>query len=161
MKASARALVLVLGGAACGGRVIAPRGPVPASPPKSAAVAASPRDSVVLPSAVPHIAIDLPASVLTRQAVGLVGDPAVIQLADSSAPEGPTWDIDVRSYGTHRRVEFYVNLFTGSSREHFVSQLEKGSRYEPMIREKLRAARIPEDMYYLVLVESGFDQHAY
>ena len=30
-----------------------------------------------------------------------------------------------------------------------------------MIREKLRAASIPEDMYYLALVESGFDQHAY
>ena len=30
-----------------------------------------------------------------------------------------------------------------------------------MIREKLRAANIPEDMYYLALVESGFDQHAY
>ena len=30
-----------------------------------------------------------------------------------------------------------------------------------MIREKFRAANIPEDMYYLALVESGFDQHAY
>ena len=32
--------------------------------------------------------------------------------ADSTVPEGPTWDIDVRSYETHRRVEFYVNAFT-------------------------------------------------
>jgi membrane-bound lytic murein transglycosylase D len=30
-----------------------------------------------------------------------------------------------------------------------------------MIRAKFRAASIPEDMYYLALVESGFDQHAY
>jgi membrane-bound lytic murein transglycosylase D len=30
-----------------------------------------------------------------------------------------------------------------------------------MIREKLRAGKIPEDMFYLALVESGFDQHAY
>jgi membrane-bound lytic murein transglycosylase D len=116
---------------------------------------------VVLPDSIPHIVLDIPDSVLTRQAAAVFGDSAVAQLADSAVPEGPTWDIDVRSYETHRRVEFYVNLFTGSAREHFVSQLEKGSRYEPMIREKLRGAGIPEDMYYLALVESGFDQHAY
>ena len=131
------------------------------SPPTRVAVAPNIRDSVVLPDSVPHIVIDIPDSVLTRQAAAVFGDSAVAQLPDSSVPEGPTWDIDVRSYETHRRVEFYINVFTGSSRETFVSQLEKGSRYEPMIREKLRRANIPEDMYYLALVESGFDQHAY
>jgi membrane-bound lytic murein transglycosylase D len=73
----------------------------------------------------------------------------------------PTWDIDVRSYETMDRVRHYVRLFTGSSRDYFVERLARGSRYEQMIRAKLRAGELPEDMYYLALVESGFDPHAY
>jgi membrane-bound lytic murein transglycosylase D len=120
------------------------------------------RDTVVhLPDSIPHIVIEIPDSVLTRQAVAVFGDSAAPVITDSSSADGPTWDIDVRSYETHRRVEYYVNAFTGSARERFIARLEKGSRYEPMIREKFRAANIPEDMYYLALVESGFDQHAY
>jgi len=162
MKAAARALVLVLGGAACGGRSTPPRPPAPASQPARVATRPSPRDTALrLPDSIPNVVIAIPDSVLTRQAVAVFGDSAVSQPADSAASDGPTWDIDVRSYETHRRVEFYVNAFTGSARERFISRLEKGSRFEPMIRQKLRAARIPEDMYYLALVESGFDQHAY
>ena len=161
MKAAARALVLVLGGAACGGRVKAPRPPAPAQQTTVATRSAS-RDSVVdLPDSIPQIAIEIPDSILTRQAIAVFGDSSAAGSVDSSATDEPTWDIDVRSYETHRRVEYYVNVFRGTARERFVSQLERGSRYEPMIRAKLRAADIPEDMYYLALVESGFDQHAY
>ena len=31
----------------------------------------------------------------------------------------PTWDIDVRSYATQRRVEFFVARFTGEARDRF------------------------------------------
>src|SRR6185503_648339 len=46
-------------------------------------------------------------------------------------------------------------------RERIADRLEQGSRYEPMIRAKMKAGGLPEDMYYLALVESGFDPHAY
>jgi peptidoglycan lytic transglycosylase D len=162
MKAAARALVLVLGSAACGGRVKAPP-PAPVQTPPKVTVTRPARDTTrQLPDSILHaVAVAIPDSVVTRQAAAVFGDSVAPQLPDPSAIEGPTWDIDVRSYETHRRVEFYVNAFTGSARDRFISRLEKGSRYEPMIREKLRAGKIPEDMYYLALVESGFDQHAY
>ncbi len=80
-------------------------------------------------------------------------------VADSAAE--PTWDMDVRSYATQERVAHYVNLFTGRSRDRITERLERGTRYEPMIRAKLREGGVPEDMYYLALVESGFDPHAY
>lgn len=73
----------------------------------------------------------------------------------------PSWDIDVRSYETLDRVQFYVNHFSGSAKDRFVERLERGSRYEPMIRAKLRAGELPADMYYLALVESGYDPNAY
>ena len=73
----------------------------------------------------------------------------------------PTWDIDVRSYETTARVAYYVTRFTGPDREYIQSRLTDGTRFEPMIRETLRTGGIPEDMYYLALVESGFDPNAY
>ena len=83
---------------------------------------------------------------------------SVLMTADAE----PRWDIDVHSYEMVDRVQFYVGRFTrGPARERFVDRLSYGTRYEPMIRAKLRAGDLPEDMYYLALVESGFNPHAY
>jgi membrane-bound lytic murein transglycosylase D len=74
----------------------------------------------------------------------------------------PRWDIDVRSYEMVDRVQHYVSLFTrGEARERFIDRMSHGTRYEPMIRAKLRAGDLPEDMFYLALVESGFNPNAY
>lgn len=80
---------------------------------------------------------------------------------NDSTDEGPTWDIDVQSYATHDWVLRYMSLFTGSAKARVQERLQRGKRYEPMVREKFRARGIPEDMYYLGLVESGYDPHAY
>ena len=107
------------------------------------------------------------ASEVSKRAAEVFGDSGSASSlagghADSSAMnDGPTWDIDVRSYETTERVEHYLRVFSGSAREHIVAQLEEGSRYEPMIRAKMRAGGLPEDMYYLALIESGFDPNAY
>src|SRR5215212_1681320 len=52
-------------------------------------------------------------------------------------------------------------MFTGRAKDRIAARLEVGTRYEPMIRAKMRDGGIPEDMYYLALVESGFDPNAY
>ena len=107
---------------------------------------------------------------LHRRATDLFGDmlrsDSLVSIATDSdtfggGDLGPTWDIDVRSYETVDRVRYYVSLFTTYARDEFVAQLTRGTRYEPMIRAKLRAGDLPEDMYYLALVESGFNPHAY
>lgn len=79
----------------------------------------------------------------------------------SIAPAEASWDIEVKEYLSHDRVDFYVRRFTGSNRRTIVSWMQRGLRYEPMIRKTFRDAGIPEDMYYLGLVESGYDQNAY
>lgn len=98
---------------------------------------------------------------VVKTAVSVFGDSAVVTVADSVNPEEPAWDLDVRSYETHDRVEYYVDLFTNKARERFVQRLSRGTRYEPMIRAKLRASGMPEDLTYLALIESGYDPHAY
>lgn len=78
----------------------------------------------------------------------------------ATAAEAPSWDIAVTPYETHERVEHYVARYTGPARGWVTERLARGTRYEPMIREKLHAGGLPGDMYYLAFVESGFDPHA-
>ena len=101
---------------------------------------------------------------VAAEAVRIFGD----STADAAEPDGggdvspePTWDIDVRSYETHKRVEYYLQRFQGPVRATFSEWLSRGTRYEPMIRAKLQAAGLPGDLTYLALIESGYNPHAY
>lgn len=96
---------------------------------------------------------------VSRRAVEIFGDSTA--KAPAAADSGPSWDIDVHSYESTARVEHYVRLFTGPAKDHIETRLERGTRYEAMIRAKMREGGLPEDMYYLALVESGFDPNAY
>jgi membrane-bound lytic murein transglycosylase D len=102
---------------------------------------------------------------VARRAADVFGDSLVAPLppkagADSATAE-VTWDMDVRSYETQERVAHYVGLFSGRAKDRITERLAAGSRYEPMIRARMKAGGVPEDMYYLALIESGFDPHAY
>lgn len=109
------------------------------------------------------------AADLDRRTADLFGEDlrlsAALPLPDGAALGGgeaePTWDIEVRSYETFDRVRHYVERFSGPARALISDRLSRGTRYEAMIRSRLRAGGLPEDMYYLALVESGFDPHAY
>lgn len=99
---------------------------------------------------------------VARAVVAVFGDTTGIP--DSAAlavDDAPAWDLDVRSYETHARVAHYVGLFSGSAKDRFLARLSRGTRYEPMIRAKLRAGGLPEDMTFLALIESGYDPNAY
>ena len=99
---------------------------------------------------------------VARRAVEVFGDSLILAAPPKLDEEAePSWDMDVRSYETQERVAYYVNMFSGRSRERIADRLGRGTRYEPMIRAKMKAGGLPEDMYYLALVESGFDPHAY
>ena len=107
-------------------------------------------------------ATTLSSTDVTKGAIGVFGDSLVdAPAAKSDSTEEPTWDMNVRSYETQERVAHYVNMFTGRAKDRIAERLQRGTRYEPMIRAKMKAGGLPEDMYYLALVESGFDPHAY
>ncbi len=82
---------------------------------------------------------------------------AVIGAAPSAEP---TFDIDVTSFATNRRVLEYLEFFQVDSRDRFEIWLARLGRYQGMIRERLRAKRLPEDLLYLCLIESGFSNTA-
>jgi membrane-bound lytic murein transglycosylase D len=142
---------------------------VAASPVAASAASRDQATAQVVQAGIGMAAPTVTAADLDRRTAALFGDalrvdvtipmPADSGLTAMDAP--PSWDIDVRSYETFERVRHYVAAFTGPARSRFVERLSVGTRYEAMIRDKLRAGQLPEDMYYLALVESGYNPHAY
>jgi len=147
--------------------------PAPAALPSGEPVSPTPADTVwkvasrPAPDTTRSDTTRVSASEVTRRAAEVFGDSSGVRAATSTASDsstandGPSWDIDVRSYETTARVEHYIRMFSGSARERIAARLEEGSRFEPMIRARMREGGIPEDMYYLALIESGFDPNAY
>jgi len=157
-------IATILFGAACARPVPAPPPvtPEPFPEPLSAPVvqqAATP----VKPSVVAQTAdsVGLDSTTIARRATELFGDASAPTLAAADATAAPSWDIEVHEYESTDRVDHYVKLFSGSAKERIQARLERGTRYEPMIRARMREGGIPEDMYYLALIESGFDANAY
>ena len=70
------------------------------------------------------------------------------------------WDIDVRTFASHPRVQHYLDYFQGVSRTGMKVFLERGARYESMIRERFEAEGLPGDLGYLALIESGYSNEA-
>ena len=99
-----------------------------------------------------------PAAAATAEPVAL-GAPPVTPPRFAHTP-GLTWDLDVLPYEGHERVQRYVSLFTTGARDRFTEWLRRGTRYDALIRSKLRAGGLPEDLTYLALIESGYDVHA-
>jgi membrane-bound lytic murein transglycosylase D len=55
------------------------------------------------------------------------------------------------------RVDYWVDRFQTDKRSDFETFLRRKGRYEDMIRARLRAWNMPEDLIYLAMIESGFN----
>lgn len=84
---------------------------------------------------------------------------AVIDSAAATVDVLPELALD--QYATRDRVNHYVKLFAGDARDRVAERLSAGTRYDGMIRAKLRAAGIPEQFTYLAMIESGYNVHDY
>ena len=58
------------------------------------------------------------------------------------------------------RVLQWVDYFTGRGRKHFERYLERSELFIPFIQPILREHGVPEDLVYLAMIESGFNNHA-
>ncbi len=81
-------------------------------------------------------------------------------IAAAAAASEPTFDINVGNYLANRRVLEYLEFFQVDAHDRFEIWLARLGRYEGMIRERLRAKGLPEDLVYLTLVESGLSNTA-
>jgi membrane-bound lytic murein transglycosylase D len=87
--------------------------------------------------------------------IGAPGDEVASLDADAV-----TWDFDVQTYASHPRVQYYLKYFQAMAPTRLAVVLERGARYEPMIRERLAAQGLPGDLFYLAMIESGWSSDA-
>lgn len=58
------------------------------------------------------------------------------------------------------KVSKWITFFQTNGKKFFRDWLEKSSKYMPMIQAQLKAAGLPTDLAYMVMIESGFSAHA-
>ena len=72
----------------------------------------------------------------------------------------------VSSYGEvptddHPAVDKWINYFQNNGREHIEKYLSRSTRYIPMMKQVLREYKLPEDLVYVAMIESGFNSRAH
>jgi membrane-bound lytic murein transglycosylase D len=162
---------------ACGGHRAPPRvAPVAQAPPPPATHLPPPPaidEALLLPPA-PSLDTLVPAAELaaeSRLAADSTADAAVLEALDEARPADDgadeplpavpvSWDIDVDTYNSHDRVQYYLDFFQGKGRERMGIWLTRMPRYEGMIRARLQEEGLPGDLVYLALIESGFSNTA-
>ncbi len=143
--------VTLVGLAACASHLP----PAPTAMPVSAAV----HDSlvpVVDLDALTHQTSAADAEALNELAA-TTPDAAVVPAFD---PQSIRWDIDVHTYASHPRVQYYLTYFQGRGRGAMEVFLGRSARFEPMIRARFQQAGLPGDLGYLALIESGYSSEA-
>jgi membrane-bound lytic murein transglycosylase D len=68
-----------------------------------------------------------------------------------------TWDLPVTR---NDRVDSWIDFLAGRNRDKTELWMERSGKYTPMIRERLRARGMPEDLIYLAFIESGYSTKA-
>ncbi len=97
---------------------------------------------------------------VAREAERLFGAEGKVVIGAATSPGEASFDIDVTTFATNRRVLEYLEFFQVDARDRFEIWLSRLGRYEGMIRERLRARGLPEDLIYLTLIESGLSNTA-
>jgi len=77
-----------------------------------------------------------------------------------SAATPPMFDIEVANYAANERVQWYLDYFRGRARDHFATYLARLGRFDVMLRSKLQTAKLPQDLEYMALIESGLNPNA-
>jgi membrane-bound lytic murein transglycosylase D len=176
-------LALVVGASACssGGAPVAAPSPVAQHDPSAAVAPMSPAamasgNLAEAPAPVPAMDVDsLARNIVAADSAADAAALAALELATPDTSVEPmfshgggaddvdvvtSWDIDVETYASHDRVQYYLDFFQGPGRERMAIWLTRLPRYEAMIREQMQLNGVPEDMVYLALIESGYSNSA-
>ena len=69
----------------------------------------------------------------------------------------PKFDIPIEING---RVVAWLEYFQGPGKKHYRRYLKRSGTYEIPMKAILKSNGLPEDLFYLALIESGFNNHA-
>ncbi|HEY2824657.1 MAG TPA: transglycosylase SLT domain-containing protein, partial [Gemmatimonadales bacterium] len=100
--------------------------------------------------------VSLPAKAVTKEAERLFTPPT----GGSAATTAPTFVLDVESFASNARVQYYLDFFLGAARDRFTIWIGRLNRYEGMIRGRFETYGVPDDLVYQAMIESGYSNTA-
>ena len=100
--------------------------------------------------------LEVQAQGQAQQEIDRLGNPKEITVGGVKL-EHVDFDIPVR---VNTLVEQWVDYFTGRGRKHLELYLARSEYFIPYIVPLLKANQMPEDLVYLAMIESGFNNHA-
>lgn len=60
----------------------------------------------------------------------------------------------------NKKVSYWLGYYQVKGKSWFSDWLERSTRYMPMIKKELQDVNLPQDLAYIVMIESGFEQNA-
>ncbi len=83
-----------------------------------------------------------------------------IQPSASKGSSQSTEELETIPIEVNERVEMWVKYFQTRGRPHMERYLARSTRYEALMKKVLRDNKLPEDLFYIALIESGFSSSA-
>lgn len=91
---------------------------------------------------------------------GDIKDIGSFRLSDPEGPKVVDQELETIPTEVNPLVEKWVNYFQGRGRPHMERYLARSTRYEKLMKKVLRDNGLPEDLFYIALIESGFSSRA-
>jgi membrane-bound lytic murein transglycosylase D len=91
------------------------------------------------------------------------GDLEKFRLQESEKASAKTADnqeLETIPTEINEKVEMWIRYFQGRGRPHMERYLSRSTRYEALMKKVLRDNKLPEDLFYIALIESGFSSSA-
>ncbi len=82
------------------------------------------------------------------------------RITDADGPKVTDEELETIPTEVNPLVEKWIAYFQGRGRHHMERYLGRSTRYEKLMKKVLRDNGLPEDLFYIALIESGFSSHA-
>ena len=93
--------------------------------------------------------------------VELKSEPESFRIGDDKKiPEVVDQELELIPSEINPSVEKWIAYFQGRGRNHMERYLARSTRYEALMKKVLKENKLPEDLFYIALIESGFSSAA-
>lgn len=82
------------------------------------------------------------------------------RLEDAGGPKVVDQELETIPTEVNPLVEQWISYFQGRGRPHMERYLARSTRYEKLMKKVLKDNGLPEDLFYIALIESGFNSQA-
>lgn len=97
----------------------------------------------------------------TKQAAADNGEPVQFRVNETAMDANKVEELEIIPTELNANVDKWIAYFQGRGRPHMEKYLLRSTRYEPLMKKVLRDNKLPEDLFYIALIESGFSSQAF